>query len=167
MLIAPAFDSATQTVLGEKSKLRVLQCGEFTPQNKAVFNYKNVSCGLLVQEQDIREVREADLLLVTKRAPTEQEYWDMLFAWKVAKYVKSNAIVYAKNGQTIGVGAGQMSRVYSAKIANIKAADAGLEIAGSAMASDAFSPLGTVSILPLKRALPQLSSPVAQCATMK
>jgi phosphoribosylaminoimidazolecarboxamide formyltransferase/IMP cyclohydrolase len=78
--------------------------------------------------------------VVTKRTPTEQEWADLLFAWKVAKFVKSNAIVYCKNGQLIGVGAGQMSRIYSAKIAGIKANDAGLEVPGSAMASDAFFP---------------------------
>ena len=81
-----------------------------------------------------------DLKVVTKRAPTEQEINDLIFAWKVAKYVKSNAIVYAKNRQTIGVGAGQMSRVNSARIAAIKAEHAGLQVAGSVMASDAFFP---------------------------
>jgi phosphoribosylaminoimidazolecarboxamide formyltransferase/IMP cyclohydrolase len=78
--------------------------------------------------------------IVTQREPTPQEWTDLLFAWKVAKFVKSNAIVYCKNGQLIGVGAGQMSRIYSAKIAGIKAVDAGLEVPGSAMASDAFFP---------------------------
>ena len=78
--------------------------------------------------------------MVTDRAPTEQEMADLQFAWKVAKFVKSNAIVYAKNAQTIGIGAGQMSRVYSARIAGIKAADEGLEVRGSVMASDAFFP---------------------------
>ena len=81
-----------------------------------------------------------DLTVVSKRQPTEAELQDLLFCWKVAKFVKSNAIVYAKDGQTIGVGAGQMSRVYSAKIAGIKAADEGLTVAGSVMASDAFFP---------------------------
>jgi phosphoribosylaminoimidazolecarboxamide formyltransferase/IMP cyclohydrolase len=81
-----------------------------------------------------------DLTVVSKRKPTEQELKDLLFCWKVAKFVKSNAIVYAKQGMTIGVGAGQMSRVYSAKIAGIKAADEGLTVAGSVMASDAFFP---------------------------
>lgn len=81
-----------------------------------------------------------DLKIVTQRAPTTDELRDLLFAWKVAKFVKSNAIVYAKNTMTIGVGAGQMSRVYSARIAAIKAADAGLQVTGSVMASDAFFP---------------------------
>jgi phosphoribosylaminoimidazolecarboxamide formyltransferase / IMP cyclohydrolase len=101
---------------------------------------KKVSGGLLVQEKDYGQVSSADLAIVSIRPPSERELRDMLFAWKVAKFVKSNAIVYARNGQTIGVGAGQMSRVYSAKIAGIKAADEGLIVAGSAMASDAFFP---------------------------
>jgi phosphoribosylaminoimidazolecarboxamide formyltransferase/IMP cyclohydrolase len=85
-------------------------------------------------------VNHDELKMVTDRAPTEQELSDLLFAWEVAKFVKSNAIVYAKNGRTIGIGAGQMSRVYSAKIAGIKAEDEGLEVPGSVMASDAFFP---------------------------
>ena len=86
-------------------------------------------------------VTEGDLRVVSKRQPTEQELRDALFCWKVAKFVKSNAIVYAKENMTIGIGAGQMSRVYSAKIAGIKAGDEGLEVKGSAMASDAFLPV--------------------------
>jgi phosphoribosylaminoimidazolecarboxamide formyltransferase / IMP cyclohydrolase len=140
VIIAPTFSNAAQTVLGEKSKLRVLQCGGFGQGDKLVLNFKKVSGGLLVQEQDSGKVSSPDLKVVTKRSPTERELRDMLFAWKVAKFVKSNAIVYARDGQTIGIGAGQMSRVYSAKIAGMKAADEGLEVAGSAMASDAFFP---------------------------
>ena len=140
VIIAPAFSNAAQTVLAEKANLRVLQCGEFSYSSTDVLDFKKVSGGLLVQEKDSGEVKSADLTSVSKRTPTERELREMLFAWKVAKFVKSNAIVYAKNGQTIGVGAGQMSRVYSAKIAGIKAADGGLEVAGSAMASDAFFP---------------------------
>jgi len=94
----------------------------------------------LVQDKDFGQITENDLKIVSKRQPTAQQTADMLFAWKVGKFVKSNAIVYCKNGQTIGVGAGQMSRVYSAKIAGIKAADENLVVAGSAMASDAFFP---------------------------
>lgn len=140
VIIAPSFSAAAQLVLAEKANLRVLQCGEFTCEKPSTFNLKKVSGGLLVQEQDVGEVRSADLEIVSKRYPSERELRDMLFAWKVAKFVKSNAIVYAKNGQTIGVGAGQMSRVYSAKIAGIKAMDEGLKVEGSAMASDAFFP---------------------------
>ena len=140
VIIAPSFSNAAQTVLAEKSNVRVLQCGEFSYANKLAWDFKKVSGGLLVQEYDSGEVSAANLTVVSKRHPNERELRDMLFAWKVAKFVKSNAIVYAKNGQTIGVGAGQMSRVYSAKIAGIKAADEGLKVAGSAMASDAFFP---------------------------
>ena len=93
-----------------------------------------------MQDRDNGMIGESDLKVVTKRAPDEAEMRDLLFCWKVAKFVKSNAIVYAKNRQTIGVGAGQMSRVYSAKIAGIKAADEGLSVPGSVMASDAFFP---------------------------
>jgi phosphoribosylaminoimidazolecarboxamide formyltransferase / IMP cyclohydrolase len=140
VIIAPSFSGAAQTLLAEKSNLRVLRCGAFSHANKIVFEFKKVSGGLLVQEQDIGKLKNTDLTVVSKRNPSERELRDMLFAWKVAKFVKSNAIVYAKNGQTIGVGAGQMSRVYSAKIANFKADDEGLMVRGSVMASDAFFP---------------------------
>jgi phosphoribosylaminoimidazolecarboxamide formyltransferase/IMP cyclohydrolase len=93
-----------------------------------------------MQTSDIREVARDELKVVTKLAPTDAQLADLLFAWRVAKFVKSNAIVYAKDGRTVGVGAGQMSRVYSARIAGIKATDAGLEVPGSVMASDAFFP---------------------------
>jgi len=103
-------------------------------------DYKRVQGGLLVQDSDTANITADDLQVVTKRQPTQQQIQDLLFCWKVAKFVKSNAIVYAKDGMTIGVGAGQMSRVYSAKIAGIKAADENLEVVGSVMASDAFFP---------------------------
>lgn len=140
VIIAPTISPAAQTVLSGKANIRVLQCGEFTDSNQKVLDLKKVSGGLLVQDKDFGTITVDDLTIVSSRSPTEQELRDMLFAWKVAKFVKSNAIVYAKDGQTIGVGAGQMSRVYSAKIAGIKAADEGLTVAGSAMASDAFFP---------------------------
>ena len=140
VIIAPSISKAAQTALLEKPNLRVLKCGELNYDETPVLDFKKISGGLLVQEKDVRDVHPADLKIVSKRAPIEGELRDMLFAWKVAKFVKSNAIVYAKNGQTIGVGAGQMSRVYSAKIAGIKAADEGLKVAGSVMASDAFFP---------------------------
>ena len=103
-------------------------------------DYKRVNGGLLVQDRDLGMITEGELKVVTKRAPTEAEMHDLIFAWKVAKFVKSNAIVYAKNRQTVGVGAGQMSRVNSARIAAIKAEHAGLQVEGSVMASDAFFP---------------------------
>lgn len=117
-----------------------MECGTWDKYNSAAFDFKRVASGLLVQDKDFGEITRQDLKVVSQRQPSEQQMNDMLFAWKVAKFVKSNAIVYCKNGQTIGVGAGQMSRVYSAKVAGIKAADEGLIVSGSAMASDAFFP---------------------------
>ncbi|MBK8815354.1 MAG: bifunctional phosphoribosylaminoimidazolecarboxamide formyltransferase/IMP cyclohydrolase [Methylococcaceae bacterium] len=140
VIIAPVISQDAQTVLAGKANIRVLQCGRFTESHHAVLDLKKISGGLLVQEKDHGRVEFGDLKVVSARQPTDDEFKDMMFAWKVAKFVKSNAIVYAKKGQTIGVGAGQMSRVYSAKIAGIKAADEGLIVAGSAMASDAFFP---------------------------
>jgi len=140
VIIAPVISAAAQAVLAAKQNIRVLECGVWPTQQTAALDFKRVAGGLLVQDNDRGEISAAGLTVVSKRAPTGQELADLLFAWKVAKFVKSNAIVYCKNGQTIGVGAGQMSRVYSAKIAGIKAADEGLDVAGSAMASDAFFP---------------------------
>ena len=117
-------------------------CGELPALDARTsqLDFKRVTGGLLVQDQDLAIIHESDLKVVTKRAPTEAEIHDLIFAWKVAKYVKSNAIVYAKDRQTIGVGAGQMSRVNSARIAAIKAEQAGLNVQGAVMASDAFFP---------------------------
>ena len=117
-------------------------CGELPQptQRAAQFDLKRVNGGLLVQNQDLGMIDKSDLKVVTERVPSDAELDDLLFAWKVAKYVKSNAIVYAKNHQTIGVGAGQMSRVNSARIAAIKAEHAGLVVEGAVMASDAFFP---------------------------
>jgi phosphoribosylaminoimidazolecarboxamide formyltransferase/IMP cyclohydrolase len=140
VIIAPTVSAAAQTVLAAKQNIRVLECGQWSNNSSVGFDFKRVVGGLLVQDRDNGQISAADVKVVSKRAPTEAELADLLFAWKVAKFVKSNAIVYCKNGQTIGVGAGQMSRVYSAKIAGIKAADEGLEVAGSVMASDAFFP---------------------------
>jgi phosphoribosylaminoimidazolecarboxamide formyltransferase/IMP cyclohydrolase len=140
VIIAPSISAAAQAVLVEKQNVRVLESGRWDNANPASLDFKRVAGGLLVQDKDIGEISLSDIKVVSKRAPTKQEMADLLFAWKVAKFVKSNAIVYCKNGQTVGVGAGQMSRVYSARIAGIKAADAGLDVPGSAMASDAFFP---------------------------
>lgn len=139
VIIAPSVSKEAEAAVASKQNVRLLACGELDAQ-QAAYDYKRVTGGLLVQDRDLGSVTEADLKVVTERAPTQQEMADLLFAWKVAKYVKSNAIVYVKDGMTIGVGAGQMSRVYSAKIAGIKAADEGLEVPGSVMASDAFFP---------------------------
>ena len=140
VIIAPVISPAAKTVLTEKKNIRVLECGVWASGNQPSFDFKRVASGLLVQDKDFGQITQDDIKVVSKRQPTEQQIADMLFAWKVGKFVKSNAIVYCKNGQTIGVGAGQMSRVYSAKIAGIKAADEGLTVPGSAMASDAFFP---------------------------
>jgi phosphoribosylaminoimidazolecarboxamide formyltransferase/IMP cyclohydrolase len=139
VIIAPTVSTEAQKIVEAKKNVRLLACGELSAQQTA-YDYKRVTGGLLVQDRDLGMITEADLKVVTERAPTPEQMQDLLFAWKVAKYVKSNAIVYVKNGMTIGVGAGQMSRVYSAKIAGIKAADEGLEVPGSVMASDAFFP---------------------------
>ena len=140
VIIAPIISLDAKTVLAEKKNIRVLECGAWDSNVRAELDFKRVANGLLVQDKDQGTISQSDIKVVSKRQPTEQQMADMLFAWKVGKFVKSNAIVYCKNGQTIGVGAGQMSRVYSAKIAGIKADDEGLVIKGSAMASDAFFP---------------------------
>jgi phosphoribosylaminoimidazolecarboxamide formyltransferase/IMP cyclohydrolase len=140
VIIAPSISPDAQTVLVEKQNIRALECGMWNAIDQPSFDFKRIAGGLLVQDKDVGQITRSDIKVVSQRAPTEQELVDLLFAWKVAKFVKSNAIVYCKNGQTIGVGAGQMSRVYSAKIAGIKASDEGLIVPGSAMASDAFFP---------------------------
>ncbi|MEG0063953.1 MAG: bifunctional phosphoribosylaminoimidazolecarboxamide formyltransferase/IMP cyclohydrolase [Pseudomonas sp.] len=140
VIIAPSVSEEARAIVAAKANVRLLACGEWSADRAAAWDYKRVNGGLLVQSRDIGMIGSEDLKVVTKRAPTEQEINDLIFAWKVAKYVKSNAIVYAKNRQTIGVGAGQMSRVNSARIAAIKAEHAGLQVAGSVMASDAFFP---------------------------
>ena len=141
VIIAPGVDASAVEIIASKKNLRLLDASDFWPgERDQGLDFKRVTGGLLVQDRDLGVVGREDLQVVTDRAPTEQELKDLAFAWKVAKYVKSNAIVYAKDGMTIGVGAGQMSRVYSAKIAGIKAADEKLEVKGSVMASDAFFP---------------------------
>ncbi|HPE04883.1 MAG TPA: bifunctional phosphoribosylaminoimidazolecarboxamide formyltransferase/IMP cyclohydrolase [Thauera sp.] len=138
VLIAPSYTADALELLAGKKNVRVLTCPLGQPAG--AFDYKRVGGGLLVQSADEARIQVADLKVVTQRAPTEAEMRDMLFAWRVAKYVKSNAIVYCKDGMTVGVGAGQMSRVDSARIAKIKAENAGLQIAGCVVASDAFFP---------------------------
>ncbi len=142
VIIAPSLEDGVLAVTSSKQNVRVLTCGTLPALDErgSQLDYKRVTGGLLVQDQDLGMISVADLKVVSKRAPTEAELDDLIFAWKVAKYVKSNAIVYAKNRQTIGVGAGQMSRVNSARIAAIKAEHAGLNVQGAVMASDAFFP---------------------------
>ena len=138
VVAAPGFSPAALAAFGKKGNVRVLQVDEGDGINRHEF--KRVAGGLLMQSADDRLLEESALRVVTERQPSVEEEADLMFAWTVAKFVKSNAIVYAKDGMTIGVGAGQMSRVISARICNIKAADAGLEVKGSVMASDAFFP---------------------------
>ncbi|WP_425055827.1 bifunctional phosphoribosylaminoimidazolecarboxamide formyltransferase/IMP cyclohydrolase [Pseudomonas abyssi] len=140
VIIAPRISFEARAAVAAKANVRLLECGELSGERQADWDFKRVNGGLLVQSRDIGMITADDLKIVTKRAPTEQEIHDLVFAWKVAKFVKSNAIVYAKGRQTIGVGAGQMSRVNSARIAAIKAEHAGLQVAGAVMASDAFFP---------------------------
>ncbi|MHA2709796.1 bifunctional phosphoribosylaminoimidazolecarboxamide formyltransferase/IMP cyclohydrolase [Vibrio owensii] len=139
VIIAPSVSAEAIEVVAAKKNVRLLECGEWKTKTTG-FDVKRVNGGLLVQDRDQGMVSLDDLKVVSKRQPTEEELKDALFCWKVAKYVKSNAIVYSKGDMTIGVGAGQMSRVYSAKIAGIKAADEGLQVEGCVMASDAFFP---------------------------
>jgi len=135
VIIAPDYEPAALEILKSKKNLRVLRAGK--PETAASLEYKQISGGMLVQTRDAHRLRREDLKVVTKRGPTEKEIDDLLFAWTVCKHTKSNAIVYARGRQTIGVGAGQMSRVDSVKIGAMRAQ---LPIAGSVLASDAFFP---------------------------
>jgi phosphoribosylaminoimidazolecarboxamide formyltransferase / IMP cyclohydrolase len=139
VVIAPEIDPAALARLAKKANVRVLVSGALgaVPAQR---HYQRINGGLLVQDADRDLLTAADVKQVSRRAPDQAELRDLLFAWKVALFVKSNAIVYCRDGRTIGVGAGQMSRVVSAKIAAIKAAEAGLAVPGSVMASDAFFP---------------------------
>jgi phosphoribosylaminoimidazolecarboxamide formyltransferase/IMP cyclohydrolase len=144
VVLAPAFAAEALTAFAGKANVRVLVIPPPSGGDLAAAHPGNdsrrVGSGLLIQTADRGMVAADDLKVVTRRAPTPTEIDDLIFAWKVAKFVKSNAIVYARDRQTIGIGAGQMSRVYSARIAGIKAADEKLEVPGSVMASDAFFP---------------------------
>ena len=139
VIVAPNIDADAAAVLAEKKNVRVLRTGDWEPSS-AGFDFKKVSGGLLVQGSDHGKITADDLKVVTDKAPSTEQIEDMLFAWTVVKYVKSNAIIFCKDNMTIGIGAGQMSRVYSTKIAAIKAADEDLDVSGSVMASDAFFP---------------------------
>jgi AICAR transformylase/IMP cyclohydrolase PurH (only IMP cyclohydrolase domain in Aful) len=139
VLIAPAIDEAALEIAETKKNVRLLECGDLAAGSD-LMSYKKVGGGLLVQNSDLLSLSPEMLKVVSKVSPTEEQMRDLLFAWKVAWFVKSNAIVYARNLKTVGVGAGQMSRVVSAKIAGLKAKEEGLEVTGSVMASDAFFP---------------------------
>ncbi|MEJ2360905.1 MAG: bifunctional phosphoribosylaminoimidazolecarboxamide formyltransferase/IMP cyclohydrolase [Gammaproteobacteria bacterium] len=138
VIIAPRVSEAAIKAVSEKKNVRLLSCGDWHEQLQPRLDFKRVNGGLLVQEADLALFKE--LKIVSEKQPSEQQMQDLLFSWKVAKFVKSNAIVYGRDNMTIGVGAGQMSRVNSARIAAIKAEHAGLEVSGAVMASDAFFP---------------------------
>jgi len=138
VIIAPQVSDEAVAIVAAKKNVRLLACGEWNKESSHRLEMKRVNGGMLVQDADLQLYNE--LKVVTKRAPSETEMEALLFSWRVAKFVKSNAIVYCRDGMTIGVGAGQMSRVNSARIAGIKAEQAGLEVPGSVMASDAFFP---------------------------
>ena len=140
VLIAPEMTPAAIAAAAKKKNVRLLSCGSPSAAPQSLLDFKRVSGGLLVQSADLVALDEGALRTVSDREPTPQERADLLFAWNVAWFVKSNAIVYAREQRTIGVGAGQMSRVVSAKIANLKAEEEGLDVPGSVMASDAFFP---------------------------
>ena len=142
VIVAPGISVDAQKHLEAKPNVRVLNCRELADVSVQglLQQFRPVSGGLLVQDDDLMRIEAADLRVVSKREPDKQELVDLLFAWRVAKHVKSNAIVYGRDNATVGIGAGQMSRVYSARIAGIKAADEGLDVRGAVMASDAFFP---------------------------
>jgi phosphoribosylaminoimidazolecarboxamide formyltransferase/IMP cyclohydrolase len=141
VLIAPAFSDEALAVLAAKANARLLQIALPTVgRGRNLHDFKRVSSGLLIQSADNHELARSDLRMVTRQQPTAQQIDDLMFAWTVAKYVKSNAVVFCGGGMTLGVGAGQMSRIDSARIASIKAENAGLTLRGSVVASDAFFP---------------------------
>ena len=138
VIIAPRLERDAASELSRKANLRVLEIP--LAREAQAHDYKRVGGGLLVQSTDVRPIERAELKVVTRKAPSEAQWADLLFAWRVAKFVKSNAIVFCRDAMTLGVGAGQMSRVDSVRIASLKAASAKLELAGSVVASDAFFP---------------------------
>jgi phosphoribosylaminoimidazolecarboxamide formyltransferase/IMP cyclohydrolase len=140
VLVAPSLAAAARPVLAARPNVRVLTLGELKSRPGPQLELRSVTGGLLLQERDLEDLRESELTVPTRRAPTPRELTDLRFAWRVCKFVKSNAIVFARGGATLGVGAGQMSRVYSTRLAAMKAADEKLPLAGAVMASDAFLP---------------------------
>jgi phosphoribosylaminoimidazolecarboxamide formyltransferase/IMP cyclohydrolase len=160
VLWAPAYDADAFEVLTRKPNVRLLETGEqVRPGNPGEPVYRRVLGGILVQDpDDVREDRDT-MSVVTKREPTAQEWTDLVFAWKVAKHVKSNAIVFAKDGATVGIGAGQMSRVDSVRIATSKANENDLPIQGSAMASDAFFPFPDAPVMAIEGGASAIAHP--------
>ncbi|MEA3151428.1 MAG: phosphoribosylaminoimidazolecarboxamide formyltransferase / cyclohydrolase [Gammaproteobacteria bacterium] len=140
VILAPGVSAEAKSLLAAKDNIRVLQVGDLAKPVAQLLEYKSVAGGLLVQTRDDGVIRPHELRIVTKRLPEPRELVDLMFAWRIAKYVKSNAIVCVKDRTTLGIGAGQMSRVVSSKIAAMKAKDEGLSLESAAMASDAFFP---------------------------
>ena len=140
VIIAPAADEDAVEAIAARKNVRLLVSGRWSGDRARQLDYKRVTGGLLVQDADLARLPEEALRVVSRRPPGEQEMQDLRFVWEVVRYVKSNAIVYGADGRTVGIGAGQMSRVWSARIARDKALDAGLPVAGAVMASDAFFP---------------------------
>jgi phosphoribosylaminoimidazolecarboxamide formyltransferase/IMP cyclohydrolase len=141
VVLAPSITPEARAVFASKQNVRLLEVPlPATGAGANAYDFKRVGGGVLMQSTDGRNVTVADLRVATQRHPTPEQMNDLLFAWKVAKFVKSNAIVFCAGGMTLGVGAGQMSRIDSARIASIKAENAGLSLTGSAVASDAFFP---------------------------
>jgi phosphoribosylaminoimidazolecarboxamide formyltransferase/IMP cyclohydrolase len=140
VIVAPSYEAGAAEAFLPKPNVRVMACGDWADAAAPGLMLQQVEGGMLVQDKDVACVSRDDLQVVSERQPTEQEIIDAMLAWKVARFVKSNAIVYGKDGATLGIGAGQMSRIMSAEIAGQKAAEAGLDLNGAAMASDAFFP---------------------------
>ncbi len=140
VIVAPAVSAEAKQIVAAKKNVRLLESGAWPERHEDALDYRRVGGGMLIQTRDDVEIAANDLNIVSRRNPNGREMEDMLFAFRVVKFVKSNAIVFCRDGATIGIGAGQMSRVYSTRIAAIKAADAKLDIDGSVMASDAFFP---------------------------
>lgn len=158
VIIAPEIEKDAITALATKPNIRVLTCGHWqTP--KPSLDCQRIAGGILIQDRDVLTVSPNNLKIVTERQPSVQEFNDLLFAWEVAKCVKSNAIVYARDRATVGIGAGQMSRVFSTIIAGLKASDARLEISGSVMASDAFFPFRDGIDTPAKEGITAIIQP--------
>ena len=139
VILAPEIAPNVLKVLAAKPNVRALATGALQTGHE-IFDYQRISGGLLLQETDSAKLNPKELKTITRKTPSPEQLRDLMFAWTVVKYVKSNAIVYAKDGRTLGIGAGQTSRVMSAKIGALKAAEAKLEVRGAVMASDAFFP---------------------------
>jgi phosphoribosylaminoimidazolecarboxamide formyltransferase/IMP cyclohydrolase len=139
VIIAPAISELARDVFAKKPNVRVLECGS-VPAQIPEWDIKSIEGGILIQDRDSDQIAAAELKTVTKRGPSDAELTDLLFAWQIVRFVKSNAIVFAQDGRTLGIGAGQMSRVMSTRIAAIQAGEQKLPLDGAVMASDAFFP---------------------------